>query len=170
MNLKLRNYFRVLGVPLVAMLFAAAGPLLAQQDAASGQRIRPDQKVSLNGIDLRHQERVCNELPPGGVCLTFDNGKIELLHVQGRVYMITGLGANITVQVGDNDVMVIDTGLIKQSDKVIAAIQALTDKHIFYIVDTSMDEDHTGGNASLSNAGGPSRLGLTSHLDTMSAT
>ncbi len=28
------------------------------------------------------------------------NGKVEILHVQGNVYMISGAGANITVQVG----------------------------------------------------------------------
>ena len=28
------------------------------------------------------------------------HGKVEMLHVQGNVYMIAGAGANITVQVG----------------------------------------------------------------------
>ena len=153
MDFKLRNYSITLGVPLAALFFVTAAPLLAQQDTASGQHNRSDQKVTRSGVELRRQEKVCNDLPPGGICLTFDNGKVELLHVQGRVYMISGLGANITVQIGDSDVMVIDTGLLHMSDKVLTAIRALTDKPIFYIVDTSMDEDHTGGNASLSNAG-----------------
>jgi glyoxylase-like metal-dependent hydrolase (beta-lactamase superfamily II) len=82
-----------------------------------------------------------------------DNGNLELLHVQGNAYMISGAGGNVTVQIGDSDVMVVDPGLAQMSDKVVAAIRALTDKPIFFIVDTSMDEDHTSGNANLSKAG-----------------
>jgi hypothetical protein len=32
---------------------------------------------------------------------TCAGAKVEVLHVQGNVYMIAGAGANITVQVGD---------------------------------------------------------------------
>lgn len=80
-------------------------------------------------------------------------GKIELLHVQKNVYMIAGAGANITVQVGDQFVIVVDAGLPQMSDQVLAAIRSLTDKHIFLIIDTSADEDHIGGNENLSKAG-----------------
>ena len=81
------------------------------------------------------------------------NDKIELLHVQGNVYMLAGAGPNITVQIGDKSVMLVDAGIPQMSDKVVAAIRALTDKPIVFIVDTSMDDDHTGGNASLASAG-----------------
>ena len=80
-------------------------------------------------------------------------GKVELLHVQKNVYMIAGAGANITVQVGDQFVIVVDAGLPQMSDQVLAAIRSLTDKHIFLIIDTSADEDHIGGNENLSKAG-----------------
>jgi glyoxylase-like metal-dependent hydrolase (beta-lactamase superfamily II) len=67
--------------------------------------------------------------------------------------MISGVGANVTVQIGTHDVMVVDTGVARMSHEVIAAIRALTDKPIFLIVATSMDEDHAGGNAIISQAG-----------------
>ena len=43
--------------------------------------------------------------------------KIELLHVQGNVYMIAGAGANITVQVGDEFVIVVDSGVPQRAMK-----------------------------------------------------
>jgi cyclase len=79
--------------------------------------------------------------------------KIELLHVQGNVYVISGAGANITVQVGDQVVIVVDSGVPQRSDEVLAAIRSVTDKHILFIINTSADEDHTGGNENLSKAG-----------------
>jgi glyoxylase-like metal-dependent hydrolase (beta-lactamase superfamily II) len=80
-------------------------------------------------------------------------GKVEILHVQGNVYMIAGAGANITVQVGDQVVIVVDAGVAEKSDEVLAAIRSVTDEHILFIIDTSTDEDHTGGNENLSKAG-----------------
>ena len=79
--------------------------------------------------------------------------KVEMLHVQGNVYMIAGAGANITVQVGPQFVIVVDSGVAQASDEVLAAIRSVTDKHILFVIDTSADADHTGGNESLSKAG-----------------
>jgi glyoxylase-like metal-dependent hydrolase (beta-lactamase superfamily II) len=81
------------------------------------------------------------------------HGKVELLHVQGNVYMIAGAGANITVQVGNQFVIVVDSGVPQKSEEVLAAIRSVTDKHILFVIDTSADDDHTGGNENLSKAG-----------------
>ena len=81
------------------------------------------------------------------------HGKLEVLHVQGNVYMVAGAGANITVQLGDQTVVVVDSGVPEKSAEVLAAIQSITDKHILFIINTSADEDHTGGNEALSQAG-----------------
>jgi glyoxylase-like metal-dependent hydrolase (beta-lactamase superfamily II) len=83
----------------------------------------------------------------------FANG-IEMLHVQGNVYMIAGAGANITVQVGSQFVFVVDSGLPQMSEQVLAAIRSVTDKQgILFVIDTCADPDHTGGNENLSKAG-----------------
>jgi glyoxylase-like metal-dependent hydrolase (beta-lactamase superfamily II) len=83
-----------------------------------------------------------------------DSGKLEVLHVQGNVYMIAGAGANVTVQVGSRYVIVVDPGLVQMSDQVLAAIRTLTTRQgILYIIDTSADPDHTGGNENISKAG-----------------
>jgi cyclase len=57
------------------------------------------------------------------------------------------------VQVGDKIVIVVDSGNADRSKEIVAAIQSVTDKHIMFIIDTSMDEDHTAGNENLSKAG-----------------
>jgi glyoxylase-like metal-dependent hydrolase (beta-lactamase superfamily II) len=81
------------------------------------------------------------------------HGKVDLLHVQGNVYMIAGAGANITVQVGKDVVFVVDSGTADMSDQVLAAIRSITAKRILFIISTSADADHVGGNANLAKAG-----------------
>lgn len=81
------------------------------------------------------------------------NAEIHIMPVQGNVYMLVGDGANITVQVGDQGVLLVDTGLAKMSDNLQAAVRRLSDKPIRYIIDTNDDLDHVGGNESLAMAG-----------------
>ena len=60
------------------------------------------------------------------------------VHVQGNVHMIVGAGANIAVQVGEDGVLVVDTGGAGTSDKVLAAIKQLAPgKEIRWIVNTT---------------------------------
>ena len=82
-----------------------------------------------------------------------DKSGVQLLHVQGRVHMLTGAGGNITIQVGDQSVVLVDTGLAQMSPQVLAAIHSLSQKPIEFIINTSVDDDHTGGNHNLSQAG-----------------
>ena len=79
--------------------------------------------------------------------------KLEVLPVQGNVYIIAGAGGNIAVQIGQQGVLVVDTGLAGTSDKVLAEIRKLSDKPIQYILNTHFHADHTGGNAALRKAG-----------------
>jgi glyoxylase-like metal-dependent hydrolase (beta-lactamase superfamily II) len=67
--------------------------------------------------------------------------------------MLVGDGGNIVVQTGDQGAFVVDTGQGKLSDKVIAAIEKLSEKPIQFIANTSFRPDHTGGNARLGAAG-----------------
>jgi cyclase len=80
-------------------------------------------------------------------------GDLDVLHVQGNVYVIAGAGGNIAVQIGDLGVVVVDTGLAQNTDKVLAAIRKLSDKPIQYIIDTHFHPDHIGGNDVIRRAG-----------------
>lgn len=81
------------------------------------------------------------------------HGDLHIQHVQGRVYMISGAGGNVTVQVGDNAVTVVDTGTPAMAEKVLAAVRTLSANPVAFIINTSIDEDHMGGNAVVAKAG-----------------
>jgi len=81
-------------------------------------------------------------------------GEVKAVHVQGNVHMIVGAGANIAVQVGEDGVLVVDTGNAGTSDKVLAAIKQIAPgKEIRWVINTGMDPRHTGGNEPVSRAG-----------------
>ena len=80
-------------------------------------------------------------------------GEVRTLHVQGNVHMLVGAGGNIAVQIGDQGVLVVDTGTAAMSDKVLAAIRQLSTKTIRHVINTHLHADHTGGNEAISKAG-----------------
>ena len=81
-------------------------------------------------------------------------GEVKAVHVQGNVHMIVGAGANIAVQVGEDGVLVVDTGDAGTSDKVLAAIEQIAPgKEIRWVINTGMSPNHTGGNEPISRAG-----------------
>jgi glyoxylase-like metal-dependent hydrolase (beta-lactamase superfamily II) len=91
--------------------------------------------------------------PPSAPRANEVRNEIETVHVQGNVYMLVGAGANIAVQIGEEGVLVVDTGAAATREKVLAAIRKLSTKPIRWIVNTSADPDHTGGNETVSQAG-----------------
>jgi cyclase len=80
-------------------------------------------------------------------------GEISVLPVQGNVYMLAGAGANMGVQVGEDGILLVDTGDGQATDKVIAAIRKLSNKPIRFIIDTNANPDHMGGNERLAALG-----------------
>lgn len=80
-------------------------------------------------------------------------GEIEILPVQGKVWVLMGAGGNITVQAGDDGILLVDTGTAAMSDKVLRAAATISKRPLRYIVNTSDSEDHTGGNEKIAAAG-----------------
>jgi cyclase len=78
------------------------------------------------------------------------NVQLQMLPVQGNTYMLAGAGGNITVQVGKEGVLLVDSGLEGMQPKVLAEIRKLTNAPILYIVNTHVHPDHVGGNAAFS--------------------
>ena len=83
-------------------------------------------------------------------------GELHVLHVQGKVYMLVGAGGNITVQAGDEGVLVVDTGMAARADEVLAAIRRISDKPIRIVINTHVHADHTGGNELIAKPAGRS--------------
>jgi len=78
---------------------------------------------------------------------------LELLPVDGHVYLIAGGPSNVTVQVGDEGVLVVDSATPEFTDHVLEAIRQLSPAPISYILNTTSDAAHYGGNARLGEAG-----------------
>jgi len=67
--------------------------------------------------------------------------------------MLVGAGSNITVQVGSDGVLVVDASYAPLSEKILAAIRTLSRGPIRYLINTTYDADHTGGNEPIRRAG-----------------
>lgn len=80
---------------------------------------------------------------------------VRALPVRDSVWMIVGAGGNITVQTGDDGVLVVDTGNGGVfTDKVQGILRAISTRPIRYILNTSFRPDHTGGNDPMRGATG----------------
>lgn len=83
----------------------------------------------------------------------FDEVEINVLHVQGNIYMLVGEGGNITLQVGEQGVLIVDTMYAPLSNKIFEAITSISNKPLTYIINTHAHSDHIGGNANLAMMG-----------------
>jgi len=106
----------------------------------------------------------------------FDNIEVQVIPVQGNVYMLASTAGNVTVQAGRDGVLVVDTHFAQTAPKLLAAIRKLSDKPILWVVNTHAHPDHTGGNEALpklANAAAGQRPRIIAHqnvLNRMSAT
>ncbi len=76
--------------------------------------------------------------------------QVQMLPVQGSVYMLTGAGGNITVQTGKEGLLLVDSGLAAKQAEVLAEIRKLSSAPILYIINTHVHPDHVGGNEGFS--------------------
>jgi cyclase len=78
---------------------------------------------------------------------------LETIKVRDNVWAIFGAGANITVHVGEDGVILVDSGSTASALQVVAAVKAISDQPIRLIINTSADMDHVGGNEMVGAAG-----------------
>ncbi len=81
------------------------------------------------------------------------SGEPGVYQVRPNFYILTGVGGNVGVQIGIDGVLLVDSGAASASARVLDAIRKLTPKPIRYIINTSADPDHVGGNEALAKAG-----------------
>lgn len=109
-------------------------------------------------------------------------GGIEIVHVRGPVYMMIGAGGNVTVSVGPDGTLVVDSGAADRSEALLNALLTLQQqltvrdtplgfgsenrselqatrapaappKPIRFLINTSGAPDHAGGNQAIAAAG-----------------
>jgi cyclase len=96
------------------------------------------------------------------------DAEIKIQPIRRNVYMLAGDGANITLQTelpsgeesfdgtygGDVGVLVVDTGTKNMSAGLVATIRKLSSGPIRYIINTSANPEHVGGNEALARISG----------------
>lgn len=90
---------------------------------------------------------------PLGAQQDFSNVQIQTVPVADGVYMLVGSGGNIGLSVGEDGVFLIDDQYAPLTDKIVAAIRAITSEPIRFVFNTHWHEDHTGGNENLGGTG-----------------
>jgi glyoxylase-like metal-dependent hydrolase (beta-lactamase superfamily II) len=78
---------------------------------------------------------------------------VNVLQVRDDIYMLVGQGGNITMQVGDDGILVVDTQFARMSDAIVETIREISDQPIRYIINTHYHGDHIGGNGNLRRVG-----------------
>jgi cyclase len=91
---------------------------------------------------------------------------VPVLKVQKSVYMLPTGGANVTVQAGDDGVLLVDTGTASTTPGVVAAVRAISARPIHTIVNTHLDADHTSGNLAFTRMRGAQAVRVMGHENT----
>src|SRR5262252_3679081 len=105
--------------------------------------------VTLAVVGALYERPVRSQTAPTNL----DSVEIQTIHVQSNVYMLVGAGGNMTVQVGSDGVLVVDTQYARLSEKILGAIRTLSKGPIRYVINTTPDPDHTDGNEPIRKAG-----------------
>jgi glyoxylase-like metal-dependent hydrolase (beta-lactamase superfamily II) len=83
----------------------------------------------------------------------WDKIQIKTTDLGNKTYRLEGQGGNITVAVGTDGIIMVDTQFAQLSEKIKAAIKAISPLPIKYIVNTHFHGDHTGGNENFQKDG-----------------
>jgi glyoxylase-like metal-dependent hydrolase (beta-lactamase superfamily II) len=84
---------------------------------------------------------------------SFDDVEIVALKVADGVYMLRGLGGNIGASIGKDGIFLVDDQYAPLTEKISAALSAIDDGPVRFVLNTHWHGDHTGGNENLGRAG-----------------
>ena len=79
--------------------------------------------------------------------------EIETIDVAPGVHMLMGRGGNIGVSAGEHGIFLVDDQYAPLTDKIVAALRAISDAPIRFVINTHWHGDHTGGNENLGEIG-----------------
>ena len=84
---------------------------------------------------------------------SFNKVEIKSTDLGNGIFMLSGMGGNIGVSVGDDGVFMIDDQFAPLTPKIKQAILKLSKKPIRFMINTHWHYDHTGGNENLGKDG-----------------
>jgi len=85
---------------------------------------------------------------------------LRLLHVQDQVYMLYGGDVNVTVQIGDNSLVFVDSPDPEIVPEMMSMIREISDRPAHYLITTHLDAAHIAGNDLINTLGDNSGVGL----------
>ncbi len=83
----------------------------------------------------------------------FSKVQIKTTKITNDFYTLQGQGGTIGVLTGPEGVLVVDTEFAPLTDKIVAAIKAISNAPIRFVIDTHVHGDHTGGNENFGKLG-----------------
>src|SRR5687768_10167597 len=83
-------------------------------------------------------------------------GQVGVLPVQGNIYLLNLGDVNIVAHVGQDGILLVDSGPADWSERVIATLRdRFPGRPLRYIINTHMHPENTGGNAAIAKALAP---------------
>ncbi len=84
----------------------------------------------------------------------FGPTEAEIVKFRDGIYLIRSVGSgNITVFTSDRGVLLVDSKLTNELDKVMELLRTVTNQPVRYLINTHFHPDHTGGNTGLEGLG-----------------
>jgi cyclase len=96
---------------------------------------------------------IAQQQPPAPPPVDFSKVEIKTTDLGDNIYMLEGQGGNITVAVAKDGIIMVDGEFAPLHDKIKAAISAVSNQPIKYLINTHFHGDHTGGNAPFAKDG-----------------
>jgi glyoxylase-like metal-dependent hydrolase (beta-lactamase superfamily II) len=90
---------------------------------------------------------------PAPPAIDWDKIQIKTTDLGNKTYRLEGQGGNITVAVGTDGIIMVDSQFAPLSAKIKAAIAQISPLPIKYLINTHFHGDHTGGNANFAKDG-----------------
>jgi glyoxylase-like metal-dependent hydrolase (beta-lactamase superfamily II) len=90
---------------------------------------------------------------PAAPAIDFNAVEIKATDLGKNTYLLTGAGGNMTLIVGKDAALLIDTQFAPLHDKIKTKINALTPVKVKYVTNTHYHGDHSGGNGAWSATG-----------------
>jgi cyclase len=94
-------------------------------------------------------------LPVPAVAQQNDMQDVQIVatYIVDDIYMLQGRGGNMALSVGNDGAFLVDDQFAPLSQKIQAAVSAVTDKQVRWVLNTHWHGDHTGGNQNFGQGG-----------------